>query len=86
MNTFTDKEIAVIRSLANNYYGNEGDGVWSDCINQSNTPSGLTDTSLPGVVASLVKKGVITSEEYEKNRSVIWVTKAGAEILKNYVE
>ena len=73
----TTNEIAVMRSLANNHYGDQGDGVWAWAINDSQTPSGITGKSLSGVVGSLCKKGLIASEEYEKNEDVIWMKDAG---------
>jgi DNA-binding MarR family transcriptional regulator len=83
MINLTDNEIAVLRSLANNHYGDEGDGVWSFAINDSDTPSGITGPSLSGVIGSLCKKGLIRSEEYDRNEDVIWMNAAGkAEIAE----
>lgn len=84
----TDNEKAVMRALANNHYGTDGDGVWSWAVNESATPSGIEGKALSGVVGSLVKKGLISSEEYERNEWVIWMKPAGAEYIKanNLVE
>ena len=78
MTNLTNSEIAVLKSLANNYYGEQGDGVWSFAINESSTPSGLEGKALAGVVGSLCKKGMIVSEEYEKNEWVIYMRPPGA--------
>lgn len=78
----TSNEIAVMRSLANNFYGERGDGVWANAINDSVTPSGITGKALAGVVSSLCKKGLIVSDEYEKNEQVIWMRDIG----RGYIE
>lgn len=62
----TDSEQKVLKSLANNNYGDQGDGVWSWAVNESLTPSGITGNALAGVVGSLVKKGLYRSEEYDR--------------------
>lgn len=80
--TLTENEHKVMKSLANNDYGDRGNGVWSWAVNESRTPSGLTGKTLSGVVGSLCKKGYIFSEEYEKNEDVIWMTDLG----RSYVE
>lgn len=85
----TANEIAVMCALANNYYGDNGDsdngdGVWSWAINDSYTPSDVTGKSLSGTVSSLIKKGLISSQEFEKNEDVIWMNDSGkAYIIEN---
>lgn len=81
MSNLTPNEVAVLKSLANNTYGYGGDGVWSFAINDSDTPSGLTGKVLSGTVASLCKKGLIRSEEYEKNEDVIWMNESGKQAI-----
>jgi len=81
MLTLTENEKAVMKSLANNHYGTDGDGVWSWAVNDSDTPSGITGPSLSGVIGSLCKKGLIRSEEYEKNEDVIWMNDSGKEYI-----
>ena len=78
----TENETKVMKALANNHYGDNGDGVWSWAVNDSQTPSGITGTSLSGVVGSLCKKGLIRSEEYERNEWVIWMNDSGKEFIK----
>lgn len=77
----TENEHAVMRSLANNHYGDRGDGVWSNSINDSSTPSGLSGKTLSGVIGSLCKKGLISSQEYERNEDVIWMKASGEEYI-----
>ena len=58
--TLTANETAVILAIAFNYFSNEpGAEVWVDCINESSKPSGVTGKALSGVIASLVKKGLV---------------------------
>lgn len=77
----TENEIKVMRSLANNAYGDNGDGVWSWAVNESMEPSGIEGHALAGVVGSLVKKGLYRSEEYEKGEWVLWLTDKGREMM-----
>lgn len=83
MSDLTQNEVAVLKSLANNHYGDDGDGVWAWAVNDSRTPSGITGKALSGVVGSLCKKGLISSEEYEKNEDVIWMKEAGKQAIIN---
>ena len=72
---FTEKEKAVLKSMAFNHYG-EGSNTWSWAINESREPSGIKGKELSGVIASLVKKGLFRVEGEGKEGS-IWTTKAG---------
>jgi hypothetical protein len=83
MTNLTQNEIAVLRSLANNDYGTEGDGVWSWAVNHSLTPSGIEGKALSGVVSSLCAKGVISSQEYERNENVIYMNPVGKELIQS---
>ena len=74
--TLTDKEKAVLDNILHNDFGakpnywaaeykfNPGDfQVWSDCIGDSNSRYRVpTGKALSGTVASLVKKGLLTSD------------------------
>ena len=80
----TENEQAVLKSLANNHYGDQGDGVWSWAVNESQEPSGITGPALSAVVGSLVKKGLYTSEEYDRNEQVLWRTETGLAAMKQY--
>ncbi len=70
----TESERKVLTALQYNHYE---DGIWSWAVNHSEKPSGIEGHQLAGVVGSLVKKGLVISEEYEPNESVIYVTDAG---------
>ena len=80
--TLTENEAAVMLSLKHNHYGDEGDGVWSWAINESQKPSGITGKTLSGVVGSLAKKGMLVSEEYDRGQDVIWLKPAGKEYMQ----
>lgn len=82
MENLTDNEKAVMKALANNHYGDKGDGVWSSAVNDSNQPSGIEGKALSGVVGSLCKKGYISSEEYERKEWVIYMNPLGAAYIE----
>lgn len=73
----TDKELAVLKSIANNNYGDQGDMIWAWAVNDSRTPSGITGHALSGVLSSLHKKQLISTFEYEKNEDVICMQPLG---------
>ena len=78
----TVNEMKVLKSLAYNDYG-EGHATWSWAVNESKHPSGIKGKALSGVVASLVKKGLLKAEG-EGEDSSISTTEAGiAEMKKN---
>ena len=54
----TPSELAVLKSLAFNDYGDGGSEVWSWAINDSGEPSGIEGKALAGVVSSICKKGL----------------------------
>lgn len=78
----TANEVAVLKSLANNYYGDGQGGVWSWAVNDSDTPSGIEGKALSGVVGSLAKKGVVYSEKYSPKEDVIWFKPVALELIK----
>lgn len=58
--TLTASETAVILAIAFNHFSDEpGAEIWVDSINDSSKPSGITGKALSGVIASLVKKGLV---------------------------
>jgi len=73
----TDNERKVLTSLQHNDYE---DGTWSWAINNSSKPSGIEGPALSGVVSSLVKKGLVTSDEYDHGENVICITQAGKDL------
>ena len=90
--TTTVKEQAVLVAIYWNFYGNCGisertgreqrldSPVWSDCINHSSKPSGVEGRSLPGVVSSLAKKGLVTCDK-DSEGDLITLTEAGLAAL-----
>jgi hypothetical protein len=70
MNNLTALETLLLRNIAQNLYqpGNGAepaafsdlDCVWSSCLNEIKSGEKIPDKSLPGVTASLVKKGLAT--------------------------
>lgn len=55
----TPSEKAVLIALRDNYYG---DVTWTNCINDSDSPSGIEGKALSGVVASLSKKRLVIAD------------------------
>lgn len=87
MTNFTANEMAVLQALAfNNFSVGMCDdfqgATWSDCINDSEKPSGIQGRSLSGVVSSLCQKGYITSAEYDTNEWTISWTDMGREFAR----
>ena len=66
---FTEKEKAVLKSMAFNHYG-EGTCTWSWAMNESREPSGIKGKELSGVIASLVKKGMFSVEGTGREGSI----------------
>ena len=77
MTGLTDNETKVLRSVFANDYGEEGDMVWSWAHNDSREPHNLPAASAAGVIGSLVKKGLMFSQEYEPNEDIIGLTDEG---------
>jgi hypothetical protein len=82
----TESETKVLIALAtNDYAGLWGHDPkesyccvgWSNTINDSSFPSGIEGKALSGVVGSLSKKGLLTSDWYENNLYTLWLTKEG---------
>ena len=78
----TPSEHKVLRSLYTNDYGDHGDCTWSWAVNDSTEPSGLAKTSVPGVIASLIKKGLAHSSQYSPTERTCGLTKAGQELAE----
>lgn len=75
----TEKELKVLFAIRNNDYCN-GDATaatWVECINASSTPSGVEGRSLSGVVASLAKKDLVST-----NGESIALTSTGLDATK----
>lgn len=88
----TEKEVAVVFSIAENSYRDSDDlssPIWSDCLDDSSysIPEGK---ALSGVCSSLKQKGLIGSNKsWDKNRnggqdaSTTWLTAKGIRTYKN---
>lgn len=83
----TPNEHAVLRSLLTNYYTSENGAipdsydacsmmVWTHSIADANEPYRGLPRSLPGIVSSLVKKGLVKSEGGGKD-DCTWLTETG---------
>jgi hypothetical protein len=83
----TQNEHAVLRSLLTNYYTSHNGGipdtyeagdfaVWTHSIADAHEPYRGTPRSLPGIVSSLVKKGLVKSEGGGKD-DCTYLTEAG---------
>lgn len=78
----TTNELAVLNALNSNYFSGEpGDWVWSNCINDSNKPSGLEGKALGGVVSSLCQKGLAEQDGNTGREACIRLTPAGIAAL-----
>ena len=82
MTNLTDNEAKIITSVFNCHYGTEGDCVWAWAHNDSTKPHGLPQASASGVIGSLVKKGLMYSDDHGGRDDVIGLTKAGIEIAR----
>lgn len=80
MNTtnLTALELDVLKAIDASEYGDSlTDGVWSFSIAQ-NIRAGVAKRSIPGVVASLSKKGLVVVSGYGTSESYVTITDAGA--------
>lgn len=81
----TDYEKIFMVALVRSEYGTDGDGdgTWEWSV----APPSIPKTSRPGVIGSLCKKGIISSEEYEKNEFVIYIrdTDEAKEVQAHFV-
>jgi hypothetical protein len=81
MTNLTNLELEVLRALVDNDFMDGctgadmvGKELWSDCIYQNT--SIVTNVQLPGVVSSLVKKGLVKCAGSGRN-STLWLTAEG---------
>ncbi len=83
MVNITENEKDVIKNgFGNNEFNNEGEPVWSYSI-QPNCKI-VSKKQINGVISSLVKKGLVVTQEYEDNQKVAGLTIIGKELLKSY--
>lgn len=65
MTKVTQNEYKVLRAILRNNFHNMsgawtiGSEIWSDCINDSQEPSGIEGKTLSAVVSSLSQKGLV---------------------------
>lgn len=83
----TDNERKVLAAIKHNYFaaGNFGDDapwIWSDCINDSDKPSGIEGKTLSGICGSLATKGLVETDGHKRD-ACIRLTKAGIEASKD---
>ena len=87
----TLNEYKVLRSiLTNEYNANngrdngsaEGTETYSDSINDSREPSGITGRALGGVVSSLDKKGLVVADGWGGRDAGVRLTEAGYNTAK----
>lgn len=83
----TSLELAVLKGIDRNDFT---DGVlraqiWTNCLDQSIPADGPRGKALSGVVASLVKKGLVgvDNSSTSKRDHTLWITEAGAKL---YIE
>ena len=82
--TLTDKETSVLKAVVENEYnGDDFEPVWTWSVSDN---AGITGKEFSGVVASLTKKGYVSSWEYDKNEEVMALTDAGKEVYKGLVK
>jgi len=80
MTNLTENEIKVLVSVYNCDYGNNGDVVWAWAHNDSTKPHNLPKSSASGVIGSLVKKGLMFSDDHGGRDDVIGITEDGDKI------
>jgi hypothetical protein len=78
----TANETAVLISVFNCHYGEDGDCVWAWAHNDSNKPHGLPKATASGVIGSLVKKGLMYSDDHGGRDDVIGLTNEGQEAAR----
>jgi translation initiation factor 6 (eIF-6) len=77
----TQNELEALRAIDKSEYGEHlQDAVWSFTIVDN---SSLKTRSVPGIVASLNKKGLVVSSMYEEGQATVEMTDLG---VKTYTE
>jgi hypothetical protein len=76
----TDYERQVLQAISTNYFAmsDEPEWVWSDSIKECSSECTVPDRSMGGVVASLVKKGLVLSDGWGGREACVKLTAAGA--------
>lgn len=76
MQRVTEKEKSVLEAISNSDYDPEQTWAW-----EPTQKSGLPPKSVPGVISSLVKKGLVWSQG-EGEEAEVGLTEAGFDALK----
>lgn len=78
----TEKERQMIFNIGKNCYtdGDPGAEVWADCL-WDNGPYSMEPTSVPGIVGSLVKKGLVHSGGERAEDACVQLTEKGLELF-----
>jgi len=78
----TVKEIDVLKACYENEYhtGDELPQVWAFTVTDN---SNLPASSVPGVVSSLQKKGLVVCQDNGDDDNIICVTEAGDDVYQN---
>lgn len=63
-------------------YEEAGNPIWTHSINDAGKPSGVEGKALSGVCGSLVKKGLMGSDE-DGDDSTVYITEAGWDAIKD---
>lgn len=82
--TITANETLVLVSGYNCHYGEAGNCVWAWAHNDSNKPHNLPKPSVPGVIGSLVKKGLMFSDHAGTADAVIGLTETGTALAAEH--
>lgn len=77
----TANELAVLKALNSNHFGSAGEWVWSNCINDSSSPSGIEGKALSGVVSSLCSKGLAQVDGNTGREACVRITPEGVAAL-----
>lgn len=81
MINLTEMEKIFLAAMVRSEYGDDGHMTWEWSV----APKEIAKTSRPGVIGSLVKKGIIYSDEYDTNEFVLGFTEAGREVQAQFV-
>lgn len=80
MANLTENENKMLLSVYNSHYGENGDCLWAWAHNDSYKPHDLPKTTASGVIGSLVKKGLMYSNDRGGKDDVIGLTDEGQKI------
>lgn len=73
----TENEEKMLMSVYQCDFGNNGDCIWAWAHNDSRKPHNLPKTSASGVIGSLVKKGLMVSDDQGGRDDTIGLTEQG---------